>query len=109
MGDTDNRTRVGDGEIAVDDRSHGADRPRHDPFDDPPQPLRPGFWLTVLGGFVAVLAPLIGFLGGSISGAGNDPTGRQLAIWLLVGLVIGGLGVLCAFIGALRWWRAAEE
>ncbi|WP_347352925.1 hypothetical protein [Intrasporangium sp.] len=109
MGDTGRPAATGDGDVALDDRFHGAEWVHHhDPYDDPPAPVRPGFWMTMIGGFVAVLAPLVGFLGGSISGAGNDPTGRRLALWLLVGMVIGGLGVLVAFIGGLRWWRSTE-
>jgi hypothetical protein len=84
-------------------------RPDVDRVHDVPEPVQPGFWMTLLGCFAAVLAPLIGFLGGSASGAGYDETGRRLAAWLMVGLVVGGLGVLSAFVGALKWWRAAHR
>ncbi len=96
------------GGIAVDERADGGTRSDEGFVDEAPQPVPEGFWMTILGCFVAVMAPLIGFLGGSISGAGNDPTGRRLALWLTIGLIIGGLGILSAFVGALKWWRATH-
>lgn len=72
------------------------------------KPVPRGFWMTILGGIVAVLAPLGGLLGGSMSG-GSIENASRLAVWLMVGLVIGGLGVLCAFIGGMRWYNAAHE
>lgn len=109
MSGTDSSHHVADSDVVVDDRAGGsATRGRYDP-DAPPEPIQPGFWMTVLGCFFAVLAPLIGFLGGSISGAGSDPTGRKLALWLTIGLIIGGLAVLTAFIGAVKWWRATHS
>ena len=40
-----------------------------------------------------VLAPLFGFLGGSMSGVGGTVGGPDpLAVWLLGGMVIGGIG-----------------
>ncbi|MGB3829717.1 MAG: hypothetical protein WA962_13165 [Ornithinimicrobium sp.] len=69
---------------------------------DPAPP--PGFWLVVLGCGLAFLAPLAGFLGGTIWGA--RVTGQDvgtLSFWLLGGLGIGGIGVLIAFAGGMRW------
>ena len=71
-----------------------------------PEPVPPGFWMTILGVFVAVIAPLAGFLGGSTSGAARDTD--VMGLWLMIGLVIGGLGVLAAFVGGQRWWRATH-
>ena len=68
----------------------------------------PGFWMMVLGSVVAVLAPLAGFLGGSTTGAETAERSATLGIWLSVGLIVGGLGVLLAFVGGTRWWRAAQ-
>ncbi|MDN5790743.1 MAG: hypothetical protein L0H25_07735 [Micrococcales bacterium] len=78
---------------------------------DPPEtkPVPAGFWMTILGGLVAVLAPLAGLLGGSMSGGSAADNSARLVVWLAAGLVIGGLGVLCAFIGGMRWFRAAHE
>lgn len=68
----------------------------------------PGFWMAVLGSVVAVLAPLAGFLGGSTIGAATAERSATLGVWLSVGLIVGGLGVLLAFVGGTRWWRAAQ-
>lgn len=68
----------------------------------------PGFWMMVLGSVVAVLAPLAGFLGGSTTGAATAERSATLGLWLAVGLIVGGLGVLLAFVGGTRWWRAAQ-
>jgi len=62
--------------------------------------------MTILGLIVAVLAPLAGFLGGSSTGAVARE--NALGVWLITGLVIGGLGVLLAFVGGQRWWRATH-
>ncbi|MDV3221013.1 hypothetical protein [Intrasporangium sp.] len=76
-------------------------------FRDGPEPVAPGFWMTVVGSIVAVLAPLAGFLGGSSTGAFSRE--NALGVWLIVGLVIGGLGVLLAFVGGQRWWRSTHH
>ncbi|HEY9493787.1 MAG TPA: hypothetical protein VIR15_02950 [Intrasporangium sp.] len=70
------------------------------------EPVAPGQWMTILGLIVAVLAPLAGFLGGSSTGAVARE--NALGVWLITGLVIGGLGVLLAFVGGQRWWRATH-
>ncbi|WP_353510770.1 hypothetical protein [Intrasporangium sp.] len=70
------------------------------------EPVAPGQWMTILGLIMAVLAPLAGFLGGSSTGAVARE--NALGVWLITGLVIGGLGVLVAFIGGQRWWRATH-
>ena len=70
------------------------------------EPVAPGQWMTILGLVVAVLAPLAGFLGGSSTGAVARE--NALGVWLITGLVIGGLGVLLAFVGGQRWWRATH-
>lgn len=106
---TPDRTGTDAGGLAVDDDLDAGGRARVGRVEGAPDPVQPGFWMTVLGSFAAILAPLIGFLGGSASGAGYDQTGRRLAVWLMVGLVVGGLGVLCAFVGAVRWWRGAHR
>lgn len=60
--------------------------------------------MMILGAAVAVLAPLFGFLGGTMVGSSStteevDP----LVLWLIGGLVVGGIGGLVAIIGVLRW------
>jgi len=66
-----------------------------------------GIWQVALGVVLAVLAPLAGFLGGTMAGPSDtvvdvDP----LLAWLIGGLCVGGIGVLIAFLGGLRWHRA---
>ena len=61
----------------------------------------------VIGAIVALLAPLAGFLGGTMVGSSGtvgdlDP----LFLWLFVGMVVGGIGGVVAIMGALRWNRA---
>ena len=81
---------------------------------DLPEPGRPvvleptprGMWRMLLGVALAVLAPLFGFLVGSIFGAGTigdsiDP----MFLSLFTGIVIGGIGVLLAISGGARLWR----
>lgn len=70
----------------------------------------PGFWLIVGGVVVAALAPLFGFLGGSMMGSGTDMGNLSpIYLFLMVGIVIGGLGVGAAILGALRLARHRRE
>lgn len=56
---------------------------------------------------MALLAPLTGFLGGTIVGtSGGAGEFDALFLWLFIGMVIGGMGGLVAILGALRWHRA---
>lgn len=71
------------------------------------QPLRSdGMRMLVLGALLAFLAPLIGFLGGSIAVGTTSDEIDPLALWLFGGLVIGGIGALFAIVGGLRWFQA---
>lgn len=73
----------------------------------PGEPLRAdGLRMLVLGGLLAVLAPLAGFLGGSIATGAGSAEIDPLAVWLFGGLVIGGLGAVVAIVGGLRWFQA---
>ncbi|MDQ3158144.1 MAG: hypothetical protein M3Q98_15740 [Actinomycetota bacterium] len=63
-------------------------------------------WI-IIGATVALLAPLTGFLGGTIVGSsGGAGELDPLFLWLFVGMVIGGIGGVVAIMGALRWNRA---
>jgi len=63
-------------------------------------------WI-IIGTAVALLAPLTGFLGGTIVGSsGGAGELDPLFLWLFVGMVIGGIGGGVALMGALRWNRA---
>ena len=69
--------------------------------------LPPGTPAIIIGGAVAIFAPLTGFLGGTIVGS-SDTVGEldPLFLWLFVGMIIGGIGGVVAIMGALRWNRA---
>lgn len=69
------------------------------------EPTPPGFWMTILGVFAAVLAPFFGFLIGSSMGRPEgDPMLSPLYWGLFVGVIIGGVGVLSAVLGGRRLW-----
>jgi uncharacterized membrane protein len=69
----------------------------------------PGLWQVALGAVLAVLAPLAGFLGGTLAGPGQDAVNvDSLLAWLIGGLGVGGVGVLIALLGGLRLHRATR-
>ncbi|MBK7821031.1 MAG: hypothetical protein IPJ61_08125 [Tessaracoccus sp.] len=69
-------------------------------------PAPPGFWMTLLGVATAAIAPLFGFLIGSMMGAPTGETVLSPMYWgLFIGIVIGGVGVLAAVAGGYRLWR----
>lgn len=79
--------------------------------EHPPPPTEQdrtrGLRSIVIGAMVALLAPVFGFLGGTMVGSSGpfddlDP----LFLWLFVGMVIGGTGGVVAIMGALRWHQA---
>ncbi len=84
----------------ADSPSHGAtvwegEAPaRHDPR---------GLRLFIMGAIVAVLAPLAGFLGGSVVGRSEAARFDPMFVWLFAGLAVGAAGAFLAFIGGLRW------
>jgi hypothetical protein len=86
-----------------------------DEVDQPAEQSRdpkdlPGVHRLVGGAIIAVLAPLFGFLGGSVSGA--DTTGEKIGTlyyWLVAGLVIGSIGAVIAFMGGLRLQRSLRR
>ena len=64
-----------------------------------------GMWQVILGAAVAVLAPLAGFLGGTIAGPTGSGQIDTVLAWLISGIFVGGGGALVALIGGLRWHR----
>lgn len=69
--------------------------------------LPPGIAAIIIGGAVAIFAPLTGFLGGTIVGSsGGAGQLDPLFLWLFVGMIVGGIGGVIAIMGALRWNRA---
>ncbi|HEY9265477.1 MAG TPA: hypothetical protein VIQ11_12820 [Mycobacterium sp.] len=74
------------------------------------EPTPPGLWFALLGGALAVLAPLLGFLVGGAFGAGEatdsvDP----MFLSLFLGIVVGGAGVLVALVGVKRLWKHSRS
>jgi uncharacterized membrane protein len=75
------------------------------PGNDVEEPINLlGMWQVILGAAVAVLAPLAGFLGGTMAGS-QDPDERvdALLAWMVGGIIVGGIGALVALVGGLRW------
>ncbi len=73
-------------------------------------PLPSGLWTILLGAMCALLAPLAGFLIGSMIGTGAS--GREFNPMLLAffaGIVIGAIGLVVAGLGALRMLRKSAD
>ena len=71
------------------------------------KPNPPGLWWVLLGVGLAGLAPLFGFLIGSMIGVNDTPSGNDpIFVGLSLGLIIGGAGVAWAIAGGVRWWRS---
>ncbi|UNX54879.1 hypothetical protein MF406_00835 [Georgenia sp. TF02-10] len=67
----------------------------------------PGIRLVIGGVIVAVLAPLFGFLGGSMAGtSGTGDLADPVYLFLVGGIVIGGVGAVVAIVSGLRLARA---
>lgn len=69
-------------------------------------PTPPGLWMVLLGVFVAMLAPLFGFLWGGTFGSGaDDQVLSPIYIGLFVGVLVGAVGVVVALFGGVRLYR----
>ncbi|GEO93371.1 MULTISPECIES: hypothetical protein [Kocuria] len=69
-----------------------------------------GIKMAILGGSAMVLAPLFGFLGGTMTGVGSNTGGPDpLAVWLLGGMIVGGIGGIITILGLLRWTRSSTR
>ncbi len=99
MGTTGNAVRPG---------SADARRP-DDPEITAHQAKGNGIHQMVIGAMLAGLAPLAGFLGGSMSGSGAGDGIGPLYSWLFGGLVVGGIGIGIAFLGGLRWMERQRD
>ncbi len=91
-----------------DNEAPGAAATKDPAHDSSPraQPNAAGRRLMISGAVILFLAPLAGFLGGTMVGSpgaigGLDP----LFLWLFVGMVVGSIGGSIALVGALRWVR----
>jgi len=66
-------------------------------------PVPPGMWLIIGGGLVAALAPMFGFLIGSVIGSTtNRDDLSPIYLFLFGGIAVGGLGVGAVLLGARR-------
>lgn len=86
----------------------------HPPQSDHASPVngatQPGLWLVVFGCLMAFLAPLGGFLGGTMRGStGGGQDINAMTMWLVAGLGVGGIGVFVTLIGGMRWMRANRQ
>ncbi len=69
-----------------------------------------GIQMMVVGAVVAVLAPLGGFLGGSMVGPARQVGDLDaMFVWMFVGLLVGGIGAVVVLLGVLRWSRASRH
>lgn len=68
-------------------------------------PLAPGLWLIIGGTVIAALGPLFGFLLGSIAGPTDDSDLDPIFLFMMIGIVVGGLGVGMVILGGMRHVR----
>ncbi|GAA3347307.1 hypothetical protein GCM10020358_61590 [Amorphoplanes nipponensis] len=69
-------------------------------------PVPPGVWLVVLGGGVAVLGPLFGFLIGTVLGTERETLGMSpIYLFLFLGFLVAGAGLGLAGLGVRRILR----
>ena len=69
-----------------------------------------GIQMMILGAVVAVLAPLGGFLGGSMVGPAREMGDFDaMFVWMFAGLLVGGIGAVLVLLGLLRWSRATRH
>jgi hypothetical protein len=69
-------------------------------------PVAPGVWLVILGGGVTVLAPLFGFLIGTVLGAEKETFGlSSIFLFLFLGFLVAGAGLGIALLGVRRILR----
>ncbi|HEX6246355.1 MAG TPA: hypothetical protein VFZ64_00675 [Nocardioidaceae bacterium] len=99
------------------------DPTQHAPAEQPPAQQSPGdpapaepaareraVRMMVLGAVVAVLAPLGGFLAGSMVGPARRLGDYDaMYIWMFVGLFVGGIGAVVVLLGLLRWSHSTRH
>ena len=70
------------------------------------EPLAPGLWGIIVGVVFAALAPLGGFLVGSILGPGQTGSNlNPMFLSLFVGIILGALSLLLAAFNGYRLYR----
>ncbi|TFD34395.1 hypothetical protein E3T34_05020 [Cryobacterium sp. TMT1-62] len=66
--------------------------------------------LMLIGAFAGIIAPIAGFLGGTIVGVDQTVGGLEpLFVWLFVGMIVGMFGVAIGILGALRWVKGGHH
>jgi hypothetical protein len=69
-----------------------------------------GLRQVVLGAVLTVLAPLAGFLFGSIVGPDKQMGDFDvLFVSMFLGLAVGGIGAVVTVLGCLRWFRGSRD
>jgi hypothetical protein len=69
-----------------------------------------GITMMVLGAVLAVLAPLGGFLAGSIVGPSRSMGDYDaMFAWMFAGLLVGGIGAVVVLLGLMRWSHATRH
>jgi hypothetical protein len=63
--------------------------------EQPGGPAPRGLAILLIGGIIALISPVIAFLVGTYADT-------QVALWLLVGIGVGAVGVLVTILGGLR-------
>lgn len=72
-------------------------------------PTPPGLMMVIGGAAIAGLGPLFGLLVGTMLGSTTKTEDLDpIALFLILGIVIGGLGVLLALFGAHRLYRSNQ-
>lgn len=73
------------------------------------EPTPVGFWRLVLGLTLTTLAPLFGFLYGSVRGNQPDALIQPMYLGLFIGFVLGGVGLAIAIFGGWKLWKASRR
>jgi hypothetical protein len=70
-------------------------------------PVPRGVWLIIIGTGVTVLAPLFGFLTGSVLGTADETAGvSSIFLFLFLGFLVAGVGLGIAVLGVRRLLRS---
>lgn len=72
-------------------------------------PMPKGLMLVIGGGVLATMGPLFGFLIGTMMGSTTDTEDLDpISLFLFLGIMVGGVGVLIVIFGVQRLFRATR-